>query len=79
MFLDDIPVWVFVGEHEHEDILLGHTEASRHYLYTHLHFSISYNGDHVIGVNVYVWGADSGTHRVDVAAACRLADSRVSL
>lgn len=52
MFLDDLPMWTFVGEHEHEDILLGHTKNSKHYLYTHLHFSIAYNKNQVIAVNV---------------------------
>lgn len=52
MFVDDLPMWGYVGEHEAEDFLLGHTDRSKHYLYTHLHFTIGYNGDKIVTVNV---------------------------
>eukprot|EP01105_Mastigella_eilhardi_P007627 TRINITY_DN1912_c0_g1_i3.p1 TRINITY_DN1912_c0_g1~~TRINITY_DN1912_c0_g1_i3.p1 ORF type:complete len:391 (+),score=128.66 TRINITY_DN1912_c0_g1_i3:72-1244(+) len=46
-FLDDLPVWGMVGE-------IVHTDDERHqfYVYTHKDFAISYNGDHVIEVNL---------------------------
>ena len=47
MFLDELPIWGYVGDSEDEDLLLGHTESSKHYLYTHLRFRIAYNGDAV--------------------------------
>ncbi len=47
MFVDDLPVFGYIGEHEHEDLILGHTESSRHFLYTHLHFAFTYNNDKV--------------------------------
>jgi hypothetical protein len=72
MFVDDLPVWAFVGEHEHEDMLLGHTKNSKHYLYTHLHFSIAYNGNQIIAVNVYVGPVCVGCGAcVPGAVACR--------
>lgn len=52
MFADELPMWGYVGEHEAEDFLLGHTDRSKHYLYTHLHFTIGYNGDKVVTANV---------------------------
>ncbi len=52
MFADELPMWGYVGEHEAEDFLLGHTDRSKHYLYTHLHFTIGFNGDRVVTANV---------------------------
>ena len=48
MFVDDLPVWGLIGEAEKEDMLLGHTADSRHFIFTHLDFNISYNGDKVL-------------------------------
>jgi hypothetical protein len=65
LFLDDIPMWGYVGEHEHEDLILGHMKNSRHFLYTHLHFSIAHNDGHVIAVNV----STDPTQRFDITDA----------
>lgn len=32
LYVDGLPVWGYIGEHEHEDLILGHTENSKHYL-----------------------------------------------
>lgn len=55
MFVDDLPVYGYIGEHESEDMILGHTEKSRHYLFTHLNFLITYNGDRVIRCNSFLF------------------------
>mmetsp|Transcript_6274 Transcript_6274/g.9514 ORF Transcript_6274/g.9514 Transcript_6274/m.9514 type:complete len:602 (-) Transcript_6274:315-2120(-) len=52
MFVDGLPMWGYVGEEEGEELLLGNLEASRRYLYPHLHFSLGYNNDQVVSVNV---------------------------
>lgn len=52
LFIDDMPMWVYIGEGESEDFLLGHTDKSKHFLYTHLHFVLGYNGDKVVSANV---------------------------
>jgi len=52
MYIDDLPMWGYVGEVEGEDVLLGHLETVRRYIYPHLHFSVGYNGDQVVSVNV---------------------------
>lgn len=52
MFIEDLPMWGYVGEVEGEDVLLGHLETVRRYVYPHLHFSIGYNEDQVVSVNV---------------------------
>jgi hypothetical protein len=52
MFIEDLPMWGYVGEVEGEDVLLGHLETVRRYIYPHLHFSIGYNENQVVSVNV---------------------------
>jgi len=52
MFIEDLPMWGYVGEVEGEDVLLGHLETIRRYIYPHLHFSIGYHEDQVVSVNV---------------------------
>lgn len=50
MFVDDLSIRGFVGEYTDTDFHgHRHTEV---YLFTHHHFRIAYNGDHVIAVNV---------------------------
>mmetsp|Transcript_41743 Transcript_41743/g.94262 ORF Transcript_41743/g.94262 Transcript_41743/m.94262 type:complete len:597 (-) Transcript_41743:525-2315(-) len=52
MFIEDLPMWGYIGEVEGEELLLGHLETAHRYLYPHLHFSIGYNVDQVVSVNV---------------------------
>lgn len=47
-FLDDLPIWSMVGDLAQN----GEAGDSQTYLYTHKRFSISYNGDRVIAVNL---------------------------
>merc|ERR1712185_429607 len=42
----------YIGEVEGEELLLGHLETAHRYLYPHLHFSIGYNMDQIVSVNV---------------------------
>ena len=43
-----------MGESESEDFLLGHTDSSKHYLFTHFDFLLGFNGAHVVSANVTV-------------------------
>ena len=52
MFLDGLPIWGYVGDAELVDYVLGRTDRSHRYIYTHLHFNVGYNGDRVVEVNV---------------------------
>eukprot|EP00003_Mantamonas_plastica_P024641 TRINITY_DN462_c1_g1_i10.p1 TRINITY_DN462_c1_g1~~TRINITY_DN462_c1_g1_i10.p1 ORF type:complete len:259 (-),score=64.70 TRINITY_DN462_c1_g1_i10:76-810(-) len=60
MYLDDLPIWGMVGEvisQESEEEPLQGTHTRDHsndqaYIYTHKKFSISYNGDQIIEVNL---------------------------
>ena len=54
MFFDDLPIWGFVGTTD---------QNGRSFLYTHVHFSIKYNDDRVIGLNI----STNGRTVVDVS------------
>ena len=70
MFLDELPMWGYVGDSDKEtDLILspgvGFTAAQNphKYVYTHLHFNIAYNGGSVIAVNLTA----NPTYRFDVS------------
>lgn len=53
MFIDDLPMWGYIGEVVHEEFLLGKSiQGARVYLYPHLHFTIGYNNDQIVTANV---------------------------
>eukprot|EP00958_Prasinococcus_capsulatus_P021371 scaffold2900_cov330-Prasinococcus_capsulatus_cf.AAC.4 len=47
---DDLPLWGFIGKVE--KIIHASDSELRYYLFTHLHFDISYNEDRVIEINL---------------------------
>jgi Endomembrane protein 70 len=51
MFYDDLPIWGFIGKLEKLAKNGGAVEY-RYYLFTHVHFEISFNGDRIIEINV---------------------------
>jgi hypothetical protein len=71
MMIDELPIWGYVGELETRtgkaangaDAPAGSANATRYFLFTHLDFSIAYNAEHIIEVNV---SADP-LQRVDLA------------
>lgn len=63
MYVDDLPMWAYVGEVVHEEFLLGKSiQGSKVYIYPHLAFSIGYNKDQIVAVNV----TTDPSRRVDV-------------
>ena len=63
MYLDDLPMWAYVGEVVHEEFLLGKSiQGSKVYIYPHLSFSIGYNNNQIVAVNV----TTDPSRRVDV-------------
>ena len=54
MMLDELPIWAYVGELETKSVNLNRQfdNSTRYHLFTHLDFSIAYNGKAVIEVNV---------------------------
>lgn len=58
MFLDDLPIWGFVGEVRKDKV--GEVGAAgaeeKAYIYTHKTFDVSYNTDRIIQVGGWVGG-----------------------
>jgi hypothetical protein len=53
MFVDDLPMWGYIGEVMHEELLLGKAiQGSSVYLYPHLHFVLGFNQDQIVVANV---------------------------
>ncbi|GMI20401.1 hypothetical protein TrCOL_g13506 [Triparma columacea] len=52
-YIEDLPMWGYVGEIAGEDLVLGEIEGSRTYLFPHLHFKLGVNGDNIVSANVY--------------------------
>ena len=52
MFIEDLPMWGYIGDIEDEDAILGETEGSRTYLFPHLHFKIGTNNAQIVSVVV---------------------------
>ena len=51
MYYDDLPLWGFIGKVE-KILRPGQPAEMRYYLFTHVHFDISYNDNKVIEINV---------------------------
>jgi len=65
MFLEDLPMWGYIGEVVNEDIVMGQVrEDGTVYLFPHLHFDIGYDGDNRI-VSVQV--STQAERRVDIS------------
>ncbi|BDA41200.1 Transmembrane 9 superfamily member 3 [Coccomyxa sp. Obi] len=53
MFYDDLPIWGFIGKLEKEVVSSSPGDSHlKHYLFTHVHFDIAYNGQRIVEINV---------------------------
>jgi len=77
MMLDELPIWGYVGELETKSINFAREfdNTTRYFLFTHLDFSIAWNGNHIIEVNV---SADP-LQRVDLGSGQRKVDFSYSV
>lgn len=52
VYIDDVPVWGFIGKVEKVDhgVRNVHTQYS-YFLFTHFHFEISYNEDRIVSID----------------------------
>jgi transmembrane 9 superfamily member 1 len=51
MFVEDLPLWGYIGDVT-DDYLMGETEGSKTYLFTHLHFYIGQNLNQIVAAKV---------------------------
>lgn len=53
MFVEDLPMWGYIGDIEDEDILIGEVEGqSKTYLFPHLHFKLGHNSGQIVSAKV---------------------------
>lgn len=53
MFIEDLPMWGYVGDIENEDEILGEVEGQSHtYLFPHLHFRLGTNKNQIVSATV---------------------------
>jgi Endomembrane protein 70 len=52
MFIEDLPMWGYVGDTKDKDILLGETSQTHMYLFPHLHFLLGYNNSQVVTAKI---------------------------
>jgi hypothetical protein len=53
MFVEDLPMWGYIGEITGEDLILGEVEDSRTFLFPHLHFKMSVNENRIVAASVF--------------------------
>jgi hypothetical protein len=52
MFIEDLPMWGYIGDATDEDFLMGEVRGSKTFLFPHLHFYLGYNGDQIVAAKV---------------------------
>lgn len=52
MFVEDLPMWGYIGDIDNEDMLVGEMQDSHTYLFTHLNFIIGYNNNQIVSAKV---------------------------
>lgn len=52
MYCDDLPVWGFVGKFDEQSWTLD-KQGPKYYLFTHIQFDASFNGNQIVEVNAF--------------------------
>jgi hypothetical protein len=52
MFVEDLPMWGYVGDVSDEDFIMGEVSGSKTYLFPHLHFLFGYNNDQIVTAKI---------------------------
>lgn len=54
MFVEDLPMWGYIGDTAEEDFIVNEVEGNvgRTYLFPHLHFYLGYNRDRIVSAKV---------------------------
>lgn len=66
MFIEDLPMWGYIGDISGEDITLDELENSKTHLFPHIHFHISIEEDnHHPLSDVIVWYVESNESELE--------------
>lgn len=52
MFIEDLPMWGYVGDVENEDLVMGEVQGSHVYLFPHLQFHLGYNNNQIVSARI---------------------------
>jgi transmembrane 9 superfamily member 1 len=52
MFVEDLPMWGYIGDIENEDAIMGEVEGSKTYLFPHLQFELGTNRNRIVAAKV---------------------------
>lgn len=52
MFVEDLPMWGYIGDVADEDLLIGEVQGSKTYLFPHLQFHLGFNNDQIVSAKV---------------------------
>lgn len=52
MFVEDLPMWGYIGDTVDEDIIMGEVAQSKTYLFPHLHFYLGHNNKRIVAAKV---------------------------
>lgn len=52
MFVEDLPMWGYLGDFSNEDPIIGEVKGSNTFLFPHLHFNFGYNKDQIVSAKV---------------------------
>lgn len=63
MFIEDLPMWGYVGDASGEDPIMGEVQGSQTYLFPHLHFRLGYNKNQIVSAKVTTDVSNTGNFR----------------
>ena len=52
MFVEDLPMWGYIGDTENEDAIMGEVEGSSTFLFPHLQFELGTNNNRIVAAKV---------------------------
>ena len=52
MFVEDLPMWGYIGDAVDEDVIFGESAQSKTYLFPHLHFYLGHNNNKIVSAKV---------------------------
>eukprot|EP00339_Tiarina_fusa_P021999 CAMPEP_0117037924 /NCGR_PEP_ID=MMETSP0472-20121206/26724_1 /TAXON_ID=693140 ORGANISM="Tiarina fusus, Strain LIS" /NCGR_SAMPLE_ID=MMETSP0472 /ASSEMBLY_ACC=CAM_ASM_000603 /LENGTH=629 /DNA_ID=CAMNT_0004748019 /DNA_START=42 /DNA_END=1931 /DNA_ORIENTATION=- len=52
MFVEDLPMWGYIGDTADEDLIVGEVEGSKTFLFAHLHFYLGHNRNQIVAAKV---------------------------
>lgn len=52
MFVEDLPMWGYIGDVTDENFVVGEVEGSKTFLFPHLHFYLGHHGDQIVAAKV---------------------------